>query len=56
MYFHGWLVRITTAVRGGDSLVWEFKMATPCKETAIQWARGYKHTLPSATVEAVERF
>jgi hypothetical protein len=56
MHVHGWLVRITTPMPDGDSLVWELKMATPCRTTAIQWARGYQHTLPSATVEAIQRF
>lgn len=53
---NGWIVRVTTPVRGGDPLVWEFKMPTLDPERAVQWGRSYRHTLPSAIVEATERY
>jgi hypothetical protein len=52
----GWIVRITTPVSGGEPLVWEFKMPTLDREQAISWGRAYRHTLPNATVEALERY
>jgi hypothetical protein len=53
---HGWIVRITTPVRNDDPLVWEFKMPTLDRQKAMQWGRSYGHTLPSAIVEAIERY
>ena len=54
---HGWIVRITIPMAEGcDPLVWHFKMPTLDRDEAIRWGRAYRHTLPTATVEATEKF
>jgi len=53
---HGWIVRITHPIRGSEPLVWEFKMLTSDRETALSWGRAYEHKLPNAIVEALLPF